>query len=56
MIHILKKGPFTYDDFLKDNNTLSLYSNGIYCFDAALNVKFGVHFYLYFKTISNLGT
>jgi len=31
-------------------------SAAMYCYDAAVCVKFGVHFHLYAKTIMNLGT
>ncbi len=46
----------TFDDFKADPNIVTLTSAGMYCYDPAVCVKFGVHFHLYTKTIMNLGT
>lgn len=45
-----------YDTYSKDPNIVTLTSVGMYTFDPAICVKFGVHFSLYTKTILNLGT
>lgn len=46
----------SYEDFLKEPNIVTATSSGMYSYDPAVCVKFGVHFHLYTKTIFNLGT
>lgn len=46
----------TYEDYTKDPNIGTAALAGMYAFDAAVCVKFAVHFALYTKTITNLGT
>ena len=46
----------TYEDYLKDPNIVSVVSTGFMSYDVGFSVKNGVHFFLYMKTIFNLGT
>ena len=41
---------------MKDPNVVSLISTGFMVFDLGFSVKNGVHYFLYMKTIFNLGT
>lgn len=48
--------PFDYSQYKYDPHIATLLGLGIYQFLPSLCIKYGVHFYLYTKTLINLGT
>ena len=45
-----------YKEYLEDPNKLSLVCTAYVNYDAAFSIKNGVHWFLYMKTLFNLGT
>jgi acyl-CoA oxidase len=41
---------------IPNTSKMTLYTIGVHSYDLALSVKFGVHYYLYYKTLFFLGT
>lgn len=46
----------SYDEYLQDPNKFSMVTSAYVNYDAAFSIKNGVHWFLYMKTIFNLGT
>lgn len=44
------------EEYLKDPNTMSALFGALNTYYPGLNIKYGVHFSLYYKCIFNLGT